>query len=78
MRIAELFGIGEARLRRWLRRARETGSVASVADYPQAPSPKMEHANLLVLEELMRETPDATNAELASTRVPTSRMATSS
>ncbi|MFM2160850.1 MAG: hypothetical protein RLZZ383_362 [Pseudomonadota bacterium] len=78
MRIAELFGIGQARLRRWHRQARETGSVAPVADYPRAPYPKMEPANLLVLEELMRETPDATNAELASTRVPTSRMATSS
>jgi transposase len=63
--VAELFGIGEATLRRWLRRARETGSVAPITDYPHGPSPKIEHANLLVLEELMRETPDATNAELA-------------
>lgn len=65
MEVAELFGIGEATLRRWLRRARETGSVAPITDYSHGPSPKIEHANLLVLEELMRETPDATNAELA-------------
>ena len=63
--VAALFGIGEATLRRWVRRDRETGSVAPVLDYPHGPAPKIEHANLLVLEDLMRETPDATNAELA-------------
>lgn len=63
--VATLFGIGEATLRRWVRRDSETGSVAPVMDYPRGPAPKIEHANLEVLEELMRETPDATNAELA-------------
>ena len=59
--VAALFGIGEATLRRWVRRDRETGSVAPIVDYPRGPAPKIEHANLEVLEELMRETPDATH-----------------
>lgn len=63
--VATLFGIGEATLRRWVRRDREMGSVAPVMDYARGPAPKTEHANLEVLEELMRATPDATNAELA-------------
>lgn len=63
--IAQRFGIGEASVRRWVRRDRETGNVAPKTDFRHGPAPKIEMANLAVLEELLGSNKDATNAELA-------------
>jgi transposase len=63
--IAARFGIGESSLRRWLKRERETGAVGPTVDFRHGPPPKIEVANMRVLEELLRAFPDATNTELA-------------
>lgn len=65
VQIAALFGIGEASVRRWVRRDRETGSVAPKTGFKRGPSPKIEMANMAVLEELLDANKDATNEELA-------------
>lgn len=39
--------------------------MAPIADHPHAPAPKIEYANLLVLEELIREASGTINAEHA-------------
>jgi transposase len=63
--IAERFGVGEASVRRWVRRDRETGDVMPKTDFKHGPAPKIEMANMAVLEELLAANKDATNAELA-------------
>lgn len=63
--VATLFGIGEASLRRWLRRDRETGCVAPTVDYRHGPPRKIDIVRLAELEALLSEHSDATNAELA-------------
>lgn len=63
--VAKRFGIGEASLRRWLRRDRETGSIAPITEYRHGPAPSFEGADMAILEELLASTPDVTNAELA-------------
>lgn len=65
VQIAALFGIGEASVRRWVRRDRETGSVTPKAGFKRGPAPKIEMANMAVLEELLDANKDATNEELA-------------
>lgn len=63
--VAARFGIGEATLRRWLRR-NEAGQLAFDDSYHHGPERTIEVANMAVLEELLGATPDATNAELAT------------
>lgn len=63
--IAMRFGVGEATLRRWLRRDEE-GRLAFDDSYHHGPERTIEVASMAVLEELLRETPDATNSELAA------------
>ena len=62
--VAARFGIGEATLRRWLRRD-EAGALAFDDSYHHGPTRKIEVANMAVLEELVEFHADATNAELA-------------
>lgn len=63
--IAKRFGIGEASLRRWLRRERETGCLDPITDFQHGPAPKIELADMAVLEQLLSANTDATNLELA-------------
>lgn len=66
LEIATRFGVGEASVRRWLRRERETGNVEPRTDYRHGPAPKFEMASMAVLEELLTQNRDATNEELAT------------
>ena len=63
--VAARFGIGEATLRRWLRRD-EAGRLAFDESYRHGPERIIEVANMTVLEELLAASPDATNGELAA------------
>ena len=63
--IAELFGVGEASVRRWVRRKRERGTVAPTVDYTHGPAPKIDIIRLDLLERILGENRDATNEELA-------------
>jgi putative transposase len=63
--VARLFDVGEASLRRWLRRDRETGSVAPIVDYRHGPARKIDTVRMDHLESLLGEHADATNEELA-------------
>lgn len=62
--VAARFGIGEASLRRWLRRE-EAGGLAFDGSYHHGPTRMIEVANMQVLEELVAANADATNLELA-------------
>lgn len=62
--VAARFGIGEATLRRWLRRD-EAGGLEFDDSYHHGPTRKIEVANMAVLEELVAAHADATNLELA-------------
>lgn len=53
--VATLFGIGEASLRRWLRRDREPGCVAPTVDYRHGLPPKIDVVRLAELEALLSE-----------------------
>jgi transposase len=63
--LAERFAVGEATVRRLVRRDRETGDVLPRTQYKHGPPPKIEMANMAVLEELLAARPDITNGELA-------------
>ncbi len=63
--VAELFGVGEASVRRWVRRKRERGTVAPIVDYTRGPAPKIDIIRLEVLERILGQHRDATNEELA-------------
>ena len=63
--IAELFGVGEASVRRWVRLKRERGSIAPTVDYTHGPAPKIDIIRLEVLERILGQHRDATNEELA-------------
>jgi transposase len=63
--VAELFGVGEASVRRWVRRKRERGTVAPTVDYTRGPAPKIDIVRLEILERILGENRDATNEELA-------------
>jgi transposase len=58
--VAEQFAIGKATLERWVRRARETGTVAPLAKGGGWHSP----VDLPVLHALVQERPDTTTGEL--------------
>jgi len=61
--IAELFGVGEASVDRWLRLAREKESLAPKPRPGRAP--KLDEQSRAVLRELVEENNDATLEELA-------------
>src|SRR5436190_2186859 len=63
--IAELFGVGEASARRWVRLKRDRGTVAPTVDYTHVPAPKIDIIRLEVLERILGQHCDATNEELA-------------
>lgn len=63
--IAARFGVGEASMRRWLALQRETGSLEPKVAERCGPAPKIEMADLGLLEAILRQRPDATNEELA-------------
>ena len=65
LEIATRFEVGEASLRRWLRRERETGSPAPITEYRHGPAPKIDVVNIQALEEILTTNRDATNEELA-------------
>lgn len=58
--VADQFAIGKATLERWVRRARETGTVAPLARGGGWHSP----VDLTALHALVQERPDTTTAEL--------------
>ena len=62
--VALLFQIGEASLRRWLRRERETGDMAPIVDFRRGPARKMGAEHMACLEEILATNNDATNDEL--------------
>jgi transposase len=61
--LAEVFRIGRATVNRWLRLARETGSLAPKP--PPGRAPKLDEKGRAVLRALVEEDSDATLAELA-------------
>ncbi len=61
--LAERFNVGRSSAFRWVRADRETGSCAP-ASGPRGPKPKIDEAGLVLLDEVLRAHPDATNAEL--------------
>lgn len=63
--LARRFRVGESTLRGWLRRARETGSVAP-KPHAGGPTPAIDAAGAAVLEALVAEANGATLAELAA------------
>ena len=63
--VAARFGVGEASVRRWLRRD-EAGRLAFDDTYHHGPERTVDAANLAALREILEGTPDATNAELAT------------
>jgi transposase len=63
--LAVRFRIGRATVNRWLRRHRETGSVAPKPHRSGNP-PKVDEAGRALLRELVDAKPDATLAELAA------------
>lgn len=70
--IAEWFSMGEATLRRWLRRARETGSVAPITDYPHGAQPGRPSTHTcLSLKSLCRSPPTPRTQRWRSELFPT-------
>lgn len=61
--VAEMFGVGEASVSRWLRLAREKESLEPKPRPGKAP--KLDEKSRAVLRELVEENNDATLAELA-------------
>jgi transposase len=62
--LAEIFSVGSASVNRWLRMARDTGSL--VAKLPPGRTPKLDEGARAVLRELVETRPDATLAELGA------------
>jgi transposase len=60
--LAEIFSVGAASVDRWLRMARETGSL--VPKLPPGRTPKLDEGARAILRELVEGRPDATLAEL--------------
>jgi transposase len=63
--VAARFCVGRATVNRWLRRHRETGSVAP-KQHRSGNRPKVDEQGLQLLRELVDVRPDATLAELAA------------
>lgn len=63
--LATRFRVGRATVNRWLRRQRETGSVAP-KPHRSGNRPKVDERGLQLLRELVAARPDATLAELAA------------
>ena len=60
--LAEIFSVGAASVNRWLRMARETGSL--VPKLPPGRAPKLDEGARAILREMVEARPDATLAEL--------------
>jgi transposase len=60
--LAEIFSVGAASVNRWLRMARETGTL--VPKLPPGRTPKLDETSRAILRELVETRPDATLAEL--------------
>lgn len=61
--IAEMFGVGEASVSRWLRRHRESGSFEP--GHGGGNPPKIGEAGQTIVKAIVEEHPDRTHAEIA-------------